>query len=82
MSRGGPIVTLGGAVLFLWWAVVGRRPPSVLLGDDSGGDESSSGEPARVRMSIGQRVTLGALGVALIAYELVKFVRFVAASRG
>jgi hypothetical protein len=73
MARGGPIVTIGGALLFLWWAISGMRPASQLFGEDA---------PEGVAMSILQRLVWALLGVALILYECLKFYRWSALSRG
>ncbi len=67
MSRGGPIVTIGGAFLFLWWAISGTRPASQLFGEDP---------PDEIAMSVLQRLMLALLGIALILYECLKFYRW------
>ena len=65
-GRGGPIVTLGIALLFLWWAISGTRPRLRPPQEDGAG----------ITMRPFERLLWGFFGVVLILYELVKFMRW------
>ena len=67
MARGGPIVTIGGALLFWWFAISGKRPASQLFGEDA---------PDGIAMSVPHRLVWALLGTALILYECLKFYRW------
>lgn len=62
-GRGGPIVTVGGALLFLWMAISGRRPKHRFTGESK----------VFVPISVAERIGWAALAAGLICYELLKF---------
>ncbi len=71
VARGGPIVTIGAALLFLWVALTGWKP-----------GESVAGEPARSKqIGAPERLMWASLGIALLIYEYVKVMSWVHAQQ-